>query len=193
METIVSETYDHLITADAVSGRLKTTGAGQSYLNSLVWAQVGKHCHSGKDQRPLSETWSRRRGSESVSNKHCIYRLGGDGGCYCSVTNYVKLFCDPVACSPPGSSVHGAFQARILEQVAISFSRGSNPHLLHWQADSLPLSHLGSPGGSWTTHQMATDLSPNKILSKVQLIQTKSFSKWLSSHLCFQVWRAHCF
>ena len=48
-------------------------------------------------------------------------------------------------------------------------------------------------GGSWTTHQMVTDLSPNKILSKVQLIQTKSFSKWLSSHLCFQVWRAHCF
>ena len=36
MEAIVSETYDHLITADAVSGRLKTTGAGQSYLNSLI-------------------------------------------------------------------------------------------------------------------------------------------------------------
>ena len=94
-----------------------------------------------------------------------------------------------MACSPPGSSVHVAFQARILEQVAISFSRGSNPHLLHWRADSLPLSYLGSPGGSWTTHQMATELSPNKILSKAQLMHTKSFSKWLSTHLCFQVWR----
>ena len=32
--------------------------------------------------------------------------------------------CDPVDCSPPGSSVHGIVQARILEWVAISFSRG---------------------------------------------------------------------
>ena len=30
--------------------------------------------------------------------------------------------CDPMDCSPPGSSVHGLFQARILEWVAISFS-----------------------------------------------------------------------
>ena len=33
--------------------------------------------------------------------------------------------CNPVDCSLPGSSVHGILQARILEQVAISFSRGS--------------------------------------------------------------------
>ena len=33
--------------------------------------------------------------------------------------------CDPVDCSPPGSSVHGILQARILEWVAISFSRRS--------------------------------------------------------------------
>ena len=33
--------------------------------------------------------------------------------------------CDPVDCSQPGSSIHGIFQARILEWVAISFSRGS--------------------------------------------------------------------
>ena len=34
--------------------------------------------------------------------------------------------CDPVDCSPPGSSVHGILQARILEWIAISFSRGSS-------------------------------------------------------------------
>ena len=34
--------------------------------------------------------------------------------------------CDPMDCSQPGSSVHGIFQARILECVAISFSRGSS-------------------------------------------------------------------
>ena len=34
--------------------------------------------------------------------------------------------CDPTDCSPPGSSVHGILQARTLEWVAISFSRGSS-------------------------------------------------------------------
>ena len=34
--------------------------------------------------------------------------------------------CGPMDCSPPGSSVHGILQARILEWVAISFSRGSS-------------------------------------------------------------------
>ena len=34
--------------------------------------------------------------------------------------------CDPVDCSPPGSSIHEILQARILEWVAISFSRGSS-------------------------------------------------------------------
>ena len=34
--------------------------------------------------------------------------------------------CDPMGCSLPGSSVHGIFQARVLEWVAISFSRGSS-------------------------------------------------------------------
>ena len=34
--------------------------------------------------------------------------------------------CNPINCSLPGSSVHGIFQARVLEWVAISFSRGSS-------------------------------------------------------------------
>ena len=33
---------------------------------------------------------------------------------------------DPVGCSPPGSSIHGIFQARVLEWAAIAFSRGSS-------------------------------------------------------------------
>ena len=34
--------------------------------------------------------------------------------------------CDPMDCGPPGSSVHGILQARILEWIAIPFSRGSS-------------------------------------------------------------------
>ena len=40
------------------------------------------------------------------------------------VTWSCQILCDPMDCSPPGSSVHGIFQARILLRVAISFSRG---------------------------------------------------------------------
>ena len=41
------------------------------------------------------------------------------------VTQSCPTLCNPVDCSPPGSSVHEILQARILEWVAISFSRGS--------------------------------------------------------------------
>ena len=69
--------------------------------------------------------------------------------------------CNLMDYSLPGSSVHGIFQARILEWVAISSSRGTSQcrnqiqasqglnqslwHLLHWQADSLPLAPPGKP------------------------------------------------
>ena len=59
--------------------------------------------------------------------------------------------CEPMNCSPPGSSDRGILQARILEWVAISFSRVSSrprgqtgsPVL---QADSLPSEPLRKPG-----------------------------------------------
>ena len=58
--------------------------------------------------------------------------------------------CDTMDCSPPGSSVHGTLQARILEWVALPSSRdlpdpGIEPMPPALQADSLPLSHRGSP------------------------------------------------
>ena len=74
--------------------------------------------------------------------------------CYCcgSVAQLCLTLWDSLDCSPPGSSVHGIFQARILEWVAFSFSKrsswsGIEPASPAWQAGSLPLSHLGSPDG----------------------------------------------
>ena len=69
---------------------------------------------------------------------------------FSSVTHSCPTLCDPMDCSPPGSSVHGILQARILEWVAfplpgIFLTQGLNLHLLYWQVDSLQLSHLGSP------------------------------------------------
>ena len=42
------------------------------------------------------------------------------------VTQSCPTLCNPMDCSPPGSSVHGISQGRVLEWVAISFSRGSS-------------------------------------------------------------------
>ena len=54
------------------------------------------------------------------------------------VTQSCPTFSDPVDCSLPSSSVHGILQARILEWVAISFSRGSS-----WPRDRTWVSHIG--------------------------------------------------
>ena len=71
---------------------------------------------------------------------------------FCLFVLVVKLYltlCNPMDCSPPGSSLYRISQVRIREWVAISFSREpswprvSNPHLVHWQADPLPMSHQG--------------------------------------------------
>ena len=43
-----------------------------------------------------------------------------------SVAQLCPTLCDPMDCSPPGSSVHGISPAKMLEWVAISFSRGSS-------------------------------------------------------------------
>ena len=69
----------------------------------------------------------------------------------CSVAQSCPTLSNTMDCSPLGSSVCGIFHARILEWVAISFSRdlphprlkSSSPEL---QVDSLPLRYLGSNG-----------------------------------------------
>ena len=43
----------------------------------------------------------------------------------CEVTQLCPTLCNPMDCSLPGTSVHGTFQARVLEWGAISFSSGS--------------------------------------------------------------------
>ena len=57
--------------------------------------------------------------------------------CCCLVGKSCPTYCNPMGCSPPGSSVHGTFQAGILELVAISFSRGSS-----WPRDRTPISFV---------------------------------------------------
>ena len=69
----------------------------------------------------------------------------------CSVAQSCPALCDPVDCGPPGSSVHGILQARVLEWVAIPFSRGSFPSRDRTRVSCIGrwvlyrLSHQGSP------------------------------------------------
>ena len=83
----------------------------------------------------------------------------------CMLAQLCPTLCNPMDGGPPGSSVHEIFQARILEfekkkkntgvcchllltRKWIFLTQGLNLHflcLLHWQVDSLPLSHIGSP------------------------------------------------
>ena len=48
------------------------------------------------------------------------------GASVCARAQLCLTLCDPMDCSPPGPSVHGTFLVRIIEWVAISFSRGSS-------------------------------------------------------------------
>jgi len=62
------------------------------------------------------------------------------------VTQLCLTLCYPMDCSPPGFSVHEIFQARILEWVSISFSRGSSqPRSPTLQADTLISEPPGKP------------------------------------------------
>ena len=66
------------------------------------------------------------------------------------VTQSCLTLCNPMDCSLPGSSVPGIFQARLLNSIAISFSRrsshpGIEPTSIALHVDSFLLSHLGNP------------------------------------------------
>ena len=99
-----------------------------------------------------------------------------------SVTKSLRhgwLICSPMDCSPRGFSVHGISQARILQWVAILFSRdlptqGSNLSFLHRQVDSSPPSHLGSPS-FWVPSTVLSGSSEMAIYGCTPILSFKFF------------------
>jgi len=71
------------------------------------------------------------------------------------VAQLCMTLCDPMDYSLPGSSVHGIFQARVLEWVAISFSRGSSQPR-DWTQVSLIVSRRFTV---WATREVKSDCS----------------------------------
>ena len=76
------------------------------------------------------------------------------------VAQSCPTLCDPMDCSLPCSSVHGIFQARVLEGVAISFSRGSS-----WPRDRTPVSCI--VGRFFTLWAYPFDYSSSTITSLI--------------------------
>ena len=119
---------------------------GLSYVHEsqkVQWAEVGSkgslQCNLKKEER---------KSSPKPYINVCM--------CVCAHANSLQscpTLCDPIDCSPPGSSVYGILQVRMLEPVAMPSSRGSSQtrdqmslfSLLQCQAVSLSLAPPGKP------------------------------------------------
>ena len=131
---------------------LRSRGRGLS-LPGQVWGFSSMETPGGLEKAPLSA--QARDPSTSLSAQHALQLSNVTGPLAmlrpavhaCLGAQACLTLCDPMGCSPPGSSVHGVLQARILEPVAMPSSRGS-PH------PGIELSSLHSPalaGGVLTT------------------------------------------
>ena len=85
--------------------------------NSGFCFQVKKEV---KQQASLVQKQAEEYLSITNSSSLCCYM------CVCSVAQLCQILCYLIDCSPPGSSVHRICKARILEWVAISYSRWSS-------------------------------------------------------------------
>ena len=82
---------------------------------------------------------------------------------YVLVAQLCPTLCDPMDCSPPGSSVLGIIQAGMLEWVAIPFSRGSPGRGSSWPRDWTQVSLIaGRFFTVWTTREAPGRLYVNK-------------------------------
>ena len=111
--------------------------------------QRGKHCR--RNEPPEAGKAGSGLPEHTLNVDAVTAQKAVEAVCVLSSFRGVRLLATPwTVCSQPGSFVYGIFWARILEWVAISFSRdlpntGMETVSLHWQAGSLPLASLGSP------------------------------------------------
>ena len=102
----------------------------------------------------------------------------------------VWFFCDPMDCSPPGSSVHGIFQTRILKWVAMTSSMGSSPPRNQTQVSCI----AGGFCTAWATREVFESLSVRfssvQLFSHVQLFVTPWITACQASLSITNSWRS---
>ena len=117
----------------------------------------------------------------------CLTEHGCPDTYCCLVAKSGLTLCDFMDCSLPGSSVHGIFQARILEGVPFP-SRGDLPdpgiesRLLHGQAGSLPLSQQGSPAQTLAPCKKAAEAAASYASATSWADSTLQFADLFTSH-----------
>ena len=105
--------------------------------------------YTQRDNYQVMFNFMKLRFKKFTSGKALYFGLHGFPTCVLSCFSCVCLW--PCGRSPPGSSVHGILQARILDWIAMPSSRGSSwPRdqtlcLLHWQEGSFPPAPPGKP------------------------------------------------
>ena len=130
--------------------------------------------------------------------------------CVCSVAQSCLTLCDPTDCRLPSSPAHGISQARILEWVAISFSRESSRprdqiqvtcascigrqipyHCTTWEAQFLPMD-CSPPGSSvpgilqarileWAAFPFSTGPSQPRDQTQLSCVAGRFFTIWATS------------
>ena len=98
----------------------------------------------------------------------------------CVCAQSCLTLCDPMNCSRPGSSVQGIFQARILEWVAISFSRGSS-QLRDWTH----VSCVSYVGRQILYHWATTEDCKKIFLNLFSHFQLRTSQSWLCYLVCW--------
>ena len=88
----------------------------------LEWVAISFSSGCSQAREPVSSTLAGRFFTTSAPREAQITTMKSES----EVTQWCLTLCDPVYCSLPGSSVHGILQARILEWITVSFSRGSS-------------------------------------------------------------------
>ena len=124
------------------------------------------------------------------------------------ITQSCPTLCNPIDYSPPGSSIHGIFQARIKEWVllqGIFLAQVSNLYLLHWQGSSLPLvppggegngtplqySCLENPmdGGAWWAAVHGVAKSQTRLSDFTLTFHFHALEKEMATHSSILAWR----
>ena len=110
-----------------------------------------------------------------MQEEPCIlFSLGPFG--LCMPAQLCLTFCDPMDCRLPGSSVHGILQAGILEQVVISFSKGSSQPRFQTH-NSVSPALVG-----WFLYQLSHQVYKvsEKLFQYLSILRIESFTVWAS-------------